>query len=420
MTTATPRRPPRQGAPPRSVTVPPRVQPAGPGRSVRRSVFAASLITLFALVPLLAVYGLNRALESDGGTTVASSSVTDPAAPGYEALVTPTAALLVVQVAPDATLAGVTLLASGDAGGGGVLLVPPRLVVNPTGTAPTTLSDVFATGGADGVVAAVRRSFRIGIASVVSLDDARWAALVQGVGVISLDNTDDLEGTAADGVTAVAFSAGPLELEPEGVGPYLRLGVEGEDLQAGLYRKQLFWQAWMAAMAAQPGSGDALPGEANAGIGLMLRKLAGPAIDVRTVPGAVEASATTAGAEDFVADEAELARTLADIVPFPAEGVPGDRIRIRLLNGSGDQGAALGTAATLVPAGGEITFFGNADRFDYARTVVRYHDPAHEADAVALAAVLGTDQVVLEVKEQEPVDVTIVMGQDLTGTGTGG
>lgn len=382
---------------------------------MRRSVFAASLITLFALIPLLAVYGVRRALAADGGEVVASSSITDPAAPGFEALVTPTTTLLLVGVGPDGTLSSVTLLATGDAGGGGVLLIPTRLVADVDTPRPQTLAALFATGGAPAVGDAVRRTLRVGLDSIEAVDDARWAALVVAVAPIELDNTDELQGEGGE----VAFPAGALSLDAASVGEFLRLGAGDEAVQARLYRHELFWRAWLADVAATGDPVAALPGETTSGLSLMLGQLAGPSVEVRTVPVTAVESVAEPGLVDQQADPAELAAVLAEIVPFPASGVPGDRARVRLLDGSGSRTGALGTAAVLVPAGAEISIFGNADRFDYARTEVRYHEPARQPQAAALAAVLGTDQVILEPREQEPVDVTIVIGSDIAPPAAG-
>lgn len=421
--TAAPPVPRRAAERHRSVTLPPRVSPSGPARPWRRSVFAASLVTLFALIPLLAAYGWSRALESGGGTTVADSTVGDPAAPGYEALVTPTTTLLLVQVAPDATLASVTLLAAGDAGGGGVLLIPDRLVVDADTPRPRTLSAVFAAEGATGVANAIRRSWHLGLESVEQVDDARWAALTAAVAPLHIDNTDELLRTGPGGEAEVAFPAGPLSLDAAAVGEYLRVSNEAEGAQAHLYRQELFWRAWLAALGEAPAGPaaptPALPGETSSGIGLVVGQLAGPAAEVRTVPVTAVDSVAEPGLFDYRADAVGLAEVLAELVPFPSAGIPGDRVRARLLNGSGDQVGTLETATVLVPAGAEISIFGNADHFDYARTEVRYHDAARQPQAAALAAALGTDQVILDAREQEPVDVTIIIGADLAPSGVG-
>lgn len=70
-----------------------------------------------------------------------------------------------------------------------------------------------------------------------------------------------------------------------------------------------------------------------------------------------------------------LAALIPTLVPFPTAAHPGGRTRVRLLDGTGDAQHVLTAAPLIVPAGSEIVVVGNADRFDYDTTEIRYHDP---------------------------------------------
>ena len=56
---------------------------------------------------------------------------------------------------------------------------------------------------------------------------------------------------------------------------------------------------------------------------------------------------------------------------------------------------------------------GNADRFDYEATEIRYHDPLQKAAAEALRAALGTGRVIDDARQTDAFDVTIVLGPDV-------
>ena len=167
-----------------------------------------ALLALFVVIPVLAVVGMEAALDTESNTTATNA---DPTAPGYQALVTPTPTTLAIELAPDGTLSGATLVASsGDGAGGSVLFVPGRLLASADGPGSNTLADVQAMGGSDATAAALRDLFHVGFDQVVTIDTARWAQLVGPVAPLQFENSDELDRTTATGATEVAFRAGPL------------------------------------------------------------------------------------------------------------------------------------------------------------------------------------------------------------------
>ena len=152
----------------------------------------------------------------------------------------------------------------------------------------------------------------------------------------------------------------------------------------------------------------------------MVRELAAGSVRYATLP--AEATEPLTGGGTGIVDhrlDAEAAATvLAEVVPFPRSGEPGDRVKVRLLDGLGDQQLALGASAVLVPAGSEVTLFGNADRFDYEATEVRYYNPARQPQAAALAEALGAGEPILQEDQTDTVDVTVIVGRDF-GAGGG-
>ena len=404
-------------APPRVVVLPPRRTPGGPPRWARRLAFVVALVGLIASVPVLVRLGWQRAIRADGEVSAAATG--DPTAPGYRVVVSPTSTLLVVHRGPDGSLAGVSLLASaGQDGGGAVLLVPLTLLVDPDGSRPRTLASVYRTGGVEALSAAVSEVLRMGFGRVVTADPRDWAGAV-GNRTLTVDNPDDL--TEVDGT--VRFEAGTVRLGGADVEPYLRLRKPGEEDRSRLYRSRLLWRAWFASMTASP------PPERTDPFSAMVTDLARSSVEVVDLP-VVVAGESLAGATDNAAvpgtpettyrvDRAAADSLLATLVPFPTSARPGDRVRVRLLNGNGDAAATLELSGRLVPAGAEIVVFGNAGRFDIATTEVEYYVESERADAEAMAAVLGVASARFNPVGDATVDVGVIVGTDLVGPSSG-
>lgn len=429
--------------------VPPRREPGGPPRWVRRLTFGTALLALVASVPWLTRIGWRNAVSAEG--QIAATAAADASAPGYQAMVTPTPTMLVVHRGPQGQLAGVSMLAlAGDSGGGAVLLVPTGLIPEPDAPVPQTLNAIYNSGGVAELTATLGRLFRVGFQTVVTADARDWL-VAAGTTALSVDNPDEV--LDVDG--SVAFEPGPLQLSGEAIERYLRLRNPGEDERGHLYRTQLLWQSWMSSLAsAAPtdtatAAGTAAPSSDPAAaadpFASMVDELGRAPVEVVTLPVAVADEDTLArvdtsaagvataegasgddGSEDdgsgtdgadepvlFVADADSVRTLVATLVPFPTSAQPGDRVRVRLLNGLGDPGQALNVASILVPAGAEITVFGNADRFDHATSTVLYYDPAQQANAEVLASVLGLASASYSQTGETAVDVTVIVGGDL-------
>jgi LytR cell envelope-related transcriptional attenuator len=100
-------------------------------------------------------------------------------------------------------------------------------------------------------------------------------------------------------------------------------------------------------------------------------------------------------------------------VPTVAVGTPGVRrvIRVQVLNGSGETGVAAQLATTLREGGFHVVEVRNADRQDYAATLVvaRRDDPAA---ATAVARYLGGPPVIRQAWDSDEAEVTVVLGSD--------
>jgi len=97
---------------------------------------------------------------------------------------------------------------------------------------------------------------------------------------------------------------------------------------------------------------------------------------------------------------------------FLRHGGGGEEVgfRVEVLNGTGRPGLAAETARALRSRGIDVLRVGNADRFDYTRSVlvVRRRGP----DIDTFARLIGCREVVEQLRPDDLVDATLVLGAD--------
>jgi hypothetical protein len=92
-------------------------------------------------------------------------------------------------------------------------------------------------------------------------------------------------------------------------------------------------------------------------------------------------------------------------------GRPKRPIRIELLNGSGRSGLAGELASYLRDGGFDVLVVSNADRSDYRNTLVVNRTEWPE-QGTTVADYLGTRHVIQQIRAQEMIDVTVIVGRD--------
>jgi hypothetical protein len=109
-------------------------------------------------------------------------------------------------------------------------------------------------------------------------------------------------------------------------------------------------------------------------------------------------------------DPVAISTLIPRIIPFPSSSFPGQRPRVRVLDGTQNPDVRLSATGPIVGAGGQITILGNADRFGVTQTRVEYHDPARADAAQAIAEALGVEAVAGA--PTDAYDVTVILGSD--------
>ena len=366
----------------------------------RRAVLLAGIGALTVAGTGLAVVGLSEVRTSTAGRY---EETLGPADPGYQAYVVPTPTMGVLHQAADGGLAGAALLAleSGD-DGGSVIVVPPATIMSgPDGT--TTVADVFRDEGAEAAAEALGVAVTVGVADHVLVDDAQWAQLVGPVGGVEVA----LDTPVGD------WPAGPVTLDPAEVGPFLAARDEGETDLERVARQELFWNAWLASVGEECES--ALPGEVGSGLGRFV-------LGVARGGSAAELPVRRDESGDavlFRPDAGRIGEFVSLTVPYPLAATPGGRVRVRLLNGTGDPDMSVAAARALVASGAQISIVGNATSFDVAETSLVYFGEDRATLADWLRANLGGGRVEEvpngqdgQVSSDDEIDVTVILGED--------
>lgn len=99
----------------------------------------------------------------------------------------------------------------------------------------------------------------------------------------------------------------------------------------------------------------------------------------------------------------------------PTASLDPEWVRIEILNGTGEWGIAARTRDYLQQNGWHVVAIGDADRSDYAQTIIiNYGVPQSIVDQVGVTLALPTDIASLQgLDSSHPVDLRIVVGRDL-------
>lgn len=365
----------------------------------------ALLVLLLGAGVGLGYSGVRIVRNSTEGQVLAP--IDDPDEPGFEAVVDPTPTLVLMHE-NEGLLDGLVVLTlpDPDRGGGGVILVPERTVTDLPMFDTSPLEAAYDLADAAFAAEAAGRVVGVAMQESAVVDAGLWADLVAPVAPIRLDNPNEL---IVDG--EVRFPPGELDLAAEDVGPYLQARIEGESDLARLFRHEVFWNAWLDAVA-DAGSDDAVPGELESGLGRFVRTLARGPREVQTLP-VQDATPGRFGDEPaFVPKFDQVEALISRLVPLPLSPGPGIRGRVRVLNGTSDTDRAAAVATRLPPAGVSVTIVGNASSFDVATTTVEYFGDEFRRQAESVAEILGVGEVVEDTRPSDSVDITVTLGLD--------
>ena len=307
--------------------------------------------------------------------------------------------LLLEKDAAGALVAATLFVVGPDGTGGDVVYVPPGTLAEVPSLGLSALRDAAAEGGDAVVQQALENLFGQPLGTVVSLDPAALTEAVAPAGVLTVALPAPVERRDPSGRVEILYDDGEVAVTPDEV-PSL-LEAPGETDLDRLVRHQAFWDGWFAAIAA---GDDALP--ASEDLAPVLSAMAGSEVAHRLLP----VQAVASGGDLYQVDRPGLADLLGEVLPGATP--PSDRIRVQILNGTGEPGLAQQVQPLLVPAGADVVLTDNADRFDYPTTQIVFYDDADEPSAQRIREVLGLGEVVRSRTALDVVDVTVVVGAD--------
>ena len=324
--------------------------------------FPALIVVFVVLLPVLFTAGKNAVLQSTDGRVL--GTVTDPAAPGYQAITEPTDTLLLVQTDAAGVPNGLTVLSLTGEASGGMIFIPMTTVLELPGFGNIPLDAAYERAGLEGLQKAVEGVLGVGMADVAVVGPDGWADLVAPLGTVEVANPDDVKVIGPDGQKAVLFPKGTITLTPDQVAPYLETLSPGENGVNRLVRHQAFWDAWLRKVGIS-NDPNVVPGESTSGLGHFVRALAADQVDMAPLP-VTSASIPGSDLAVYVPIPDQVTSLVARLVPFPIGAPPGARPRVRLLDGVGTLDHGLGAVANVVAAGGQVDQIGNADPFGVA------------------------------------------------------
>jgi polyisoprenyl-teichoic acid--peptidoglycan teichoic acid transferase len=131
---------------------------------------------------------------------------------------------------------------------------------------------------------------------------------------------------------------------------------------------------------------------------------------------------TSTGADVLWPDRAKIGQLMETIIPSDTSAVDQSKqitqeaARVLVLNGTNSATLAERTAQTLQTDGFQVTAYGNADRFDYPKTVLIDYNGTKNATVTALAKLFHVDpeNIRRTTNVKSDVDIRVILGADWT------
>lgn len=441
-------------------------------KRVRRAMVLQSVATVLfvALLAGLVWVGWSSTMRITGGRL---DAVTDPDAPGYVAAVRPTSVTLVAftnpagdvaaapgegeptseqpleaepepdpagdtgdtaappdPVAPsateaddtggrggpedDATLSALLMVIEGGDSTSVVPISADILLWDFEGSTADSARNIFAGGGADVLRLRLGADLTFGATSLLTVPLTLVDELVAQRGEVTVTLPDDVLELAEDGTSAVRYPAGPLTLGAGDAADFLDRGGFNEQELNRTLRTELFWAELLDGSQPLP-EGLLLSGQdVDEDVATFVELLD----TIRSKPVVFDLLPLQPLPVDgdppvvlYRIDPEGMPSWVSTHVSFPVSAYPGQRARVRLLNGTTDPAAPAAVAPAVVGAGGEVVQTGNAEAFDLPTSRVAYASPEASAAAARIADALGLTARVAEDLPAD-VDVEVVVGAD--------
>lgn len=368
----------------------------------RRRRHGLSVLLVVGLV--VGAIGLLMALWGGDGAGVRERN-RRAASPGPAEAPGPTPVLLAQQQGSGPAVSLTVLVPTAEGKGGTLVLVPPGTMTEVVALGLEPVGRSLDLGGPQRLQATVENLLGATLGEVTVVDDEALAAMVGPVGALTVRLPRQVEEVGEDGRVEVLYQAGANSIEPGDVARFLAAKGRGNDLER-LARHQAFWDAWLAALKAQPAAAPTRP----AALAKAFTAFLGGSVRTRVVP--VESFGTSPeDGELYKVRAAELTRMVGSSFPTVARQGAQARPRVQILNGTGAVGLA-DSVRDRLGAGFDVRLTGNAAAFDHDTTEVVFYSRDKQAMAAKVRRALGVGTLVFSRRPLDVVDVTIVVGKD--------
>ena len=365
-----------------------------------RWIFPLSLLAVIAWSAALVYESGGRLLDSRNGEKL--DAVIDPTVPGFEAFVEQTWSMAVATEDDEGNLVNLVIgaVADREQGGGSVLIVPPALNLDrDCQQLPCDLRSVYKEGGLSALTSVLIDLFEVGFSEEVLLTSSRWSGLISPVTGVEVDLDNALIEVTDEGTEVTHFPEGEISITGEEVVKFFSFSGDGNQADRG----KSFWDSWLKELGETKDPLEKLPD-----LGLSI-------VDFLEVVTSAETGLVTFPIEEVGSspfpNEEELQDLVVDLFPFPIAAIPGERLTVRLINGTGDFTVDPIARKQIVSAGAEIIVVGNNESFDVQESKVIYRDPMVAEEVEIFGTKLG-----LPVEFNElisPVaEVTVIIGAD--------
>ena len=228
---------------------------------------------------------------------------------------------------------------------------------------PCDLRSVYSEGGLIALTSALVDLFGVSFSEEVLLTSSRWSGLISPIAGVEVNLDGALVEVTTEGTEVTHFSEGEISIAGDEVVKFFSFFEDGNQVDRG----KDFWDSWLRELGETENPLEKLPD-----LGLSI-------VDFLAVVTSGEIGLVTLPTEDSNAtlfpDDEKLQGFVVELFPFPIAAIPGERLTVRLINGTGDFTVDPIARKQIVSAGAEIIVVGNNESFDVQESKVIYRDP---------------------------------------------
>lgn len=307
----------------------------------------------------------------------------------------------------------------------GILSIPRDTRVSIPGHGLDKINAAHAYGGTDLAIKTVENLLNIPIHFYVKINYAGLTKLVDALGGVKIDVEQDMKYVDRAGGLKIDLKAGPQMLDGAKAEQYLRYRNQTGDL-GRIGRQQKFVRALaeqvfsastllkipeLARIVSENVETNMTPAQivyyAN-----LARQVDLAQVPVETLEGSAQ---YIGGVSYYLVDREKIGDQVAKVL-LGIDREANKAVRLEVLNGSGEPGAAREVAEQLSNMGFTVVRVGNADRFTYRESQIVCRPGAPEEAVEAIAKALNVTRIMqAEEGESLEVDVRVIVGSDLAG-----